>query len=154
MCCILAELWNLLVCAVGQCKGVFCQCCWLVYSIKVLVIACDEVIALNLCQGRHYHHSQHTNQRVSIHRNLKSLLLVEEVLFILCFDNNDTKICNSRTTVLLVMELALLLVMVAVELMFFSLDLPSKLVVLDTLTDTKLCQNEKGKYSLKENILE
>ena len=53
---------------------------------------------------------------------------------------NVTKICNSRTTLLVVMELALLLVMVAVEMMVFSLDLSSKLLVLDTmLTDTKLC---------------
>ena len=59
-----------------------------------------------------------------------SLTLVEEEKFILGFDNNVTNICNNRTIVLVVMELALLLVMVAVELMYFSLDC-YKLVVLD-----------------------
>ena len=54
--------------------------------------------------------------------------------------NNVTKICNSRTKGLVVMELALLMVMVAVEMMILSLDLSSKLVVLDTIADTKLCQ--------------
>ena len=41
------------------------------------------------------------------------------------------------------MELALLMVMVAVEMMILSLDLSSKLVVLDTIADTKLCQTWK-----------
>ena len=56
--------------------------------------------------------------------------LVEEEKFIFGFDNNVTNICNNITIVLLVNELALLLVMMAVELMYFSLDC-YKLVVLD-----------------------
>ena len=58
---------------------------------------------------------------------LKELGKVDNILG---FDNNVTNICNNRTIVLLVNELALLLVMVAVELMYFSLDC-YKLVVLD-----------------------
>jgi hypothetical protein len=57
---------------------------------------------------------------------LKELGKVDNILG---FDNNVTNICNNRTIVLMVMKLALLLVMVAVELMYFSFDC-YKLVVL------------------------
>ena len=56
--------------------------------------------------------------------------VVEEEKFTFGFDNNVTNICNNKTIVLVVMELALLLVMVAVLMMLFSLDC-YKLVVLD-----------------------
>ena len=55
---------------------------------------------------------------------------VEDEKIIFGFENNVTNICNNRTFVLVVKELALLLVMVAVEVMLFSLDC-YKLVVLD-----------------------
>ena len=67
-----------------------------------------------------------------------SVILVEEDINFILVDNNVTKIWNSRTKVLVVMEL--LVVMVAVEMMIFSLDFSSKLVVLDTIADNKLCQ--------------
>ena len=58
---------------------------------------------------------------------IKQTWLIEEEKFIFGFDNNVTNICNNRTIVLVVMELALWMVMVAV---LFSLDC-YKLVVLD-----------------------
>ena len=88
------------------------------------------------------------HQKQNCRRNFRTLpeckkqakfSLVEEDINFILLDNNVTKICNSRTKVLVVMELALLVVMVAVE-MIFSLDLSSKLVVLDRIAETKLCQ--------------
>ena len=68
------------------------------------------------------------------------LVLVEEVDNILLVDNKGTNICKNRTIDQVVMELALLVLMVSVEMMIFSLDLASTLVVLDSILDTKLCR--------------
>jgi hypothetical protein len=64
-------------------------------------------------QRQHTHSARTKIQTQTLHLNaIANLVKVEK--FIFGFDNNATNICNNRTIVLLVNEVALLLVMVAV----------------------------------------